>query len=286
MEAIRCTSFEKRRCFVSETESLEWVRVRDSSSRGLLFVSPLIGGSLSQQMRGFRALIREGYDLISFNYSGHGRSSDRFSLGAIVRDTSHMLAHTCLLGRQEHLPLFGIASCYSAIPILSAVHHFEEPLKGLVLINAIPNLSPRAGMKSFLTYYRSKPSNRTGTVRLVAIDYLESLSGIEKSKLYSGALERGRTRPFKTISEFFTLNPLDGVRLKRTPVLCLYACRDRVLQICDAGIGAGYEEVIRRTCSQVFFGSLDGDHLLSLPWARGEALTQIVSFFEACLLGN
>jgi hypothetical protein len=103
-------------------------------------VPPLIGGSLSQQVSSFRSLIRREYDLVSFNYSGHGSSSDQFSLGATIRDTFYMLTRTYSLCKKEQLPLFGIASCYSAIPILYAVHHLAEPLKGLVLINAIPNL--------------------------------------------------------------------------------------------------------------------------------------------------
>ena len=280
------TFVEKGHYVVGRRKSLEWARVRNPSPRGLIFVPPLIGGSLSQQVSSFRSLIRREYDLVSFNYSGHGSSSDQFSLGATIRDTFYMLTHTYSLCKKEQLPLFGIASCYSAIPILYAVHHLAEPLKGLVLINAIPNLSPRAVMRSFLAYYRrvfpTKRSLRRGM--FAAKNYVESLfPGVVKSKDCFGTLERGRTRLFRTISEFFTLNPLEGVRLQRTPVLCLYARQDMVLEIYDAGVGPSYEKDIRRTCPQALFHSLDGDHFISLPPTKDEILRHINSFFQPSL---
>jgi hypothetical protein len=227
-------------------------------------VPPLIGGSLSQQVSSFRSLIRREYDLVSFNYSGHGSSSDQFSLGATIRDTFYMLTRTYSLCKKEQLPLFGIASCYSAIPILYAVHHLAEPLKGLVLINAIPNLSPPAVMRSFLAYYRrvfpTKRSLRRGM--FAAKNYVESL--------FPGVVK-------------FTLNPLEGVRLQGTPVLCLYARQDMVLEIYDAGVGPSYEKDIRRTCPQALFHSLDGDHFISLPTAKDEILRHINSFFQPSL---
>ena len=139
---------------MGKRDALEWVRVRHRSPWGLLFVPPLIGGNVSQQVRLFRWLIRRGYDLLSFSYSGHGASSDRFSLRASMRDTGHMLFHASRLSDDEGLPLLGIASCYSAIPVLHAVHHLAEPIKKLVLINAIPALGPRAVVRSFVSYYR------------------------------------------------------------------------------------------------------------------------------------
>lgn len=278
------TFFEKGYYVAGKRNSLEWVRVRNTSPRGLIFVPPLIGGSLSQQVSSFRSLIRREYDLFSFNYSGHGSSSGKFSLGATMRDTLHMLSHACRLCKQEQLPLLGIASCYSAIPILYAAHRLAEPLKVLVLINAIPNLNPRAVMQSFLTYYlRIFPAQKSLLRGMAAVrHYVDSLfPGIVKGKDYFGALERRRTRLFRTLSEFFTLNPLDGVRLNGTPVLCLYARKDTVLQIYDTGVRLSYENHIRRVCPRTLFHSLDGDHFLSPPLARGEALRQIVSFLQS-----
>jgi hypothetical protein len=264
-------------------QSIQWIRVRNPAPRGIIFVPPLIGGHLSQQVRYFRWLIRKKYDVFTFNYSGHGSSSGKFSLGASMRDTLHMLCHTCRLSKQEGLPLFGIASCYSAIPILHAAHHLAEPIKKLVLINAIPKLNPQATMKSFLTYYQKMvpTHNRLQGVKAAIERYVDFLfPGIAKGKDYFGTLERSRTCLLMTVAEFFTLNPLEGICLKTTPVLCLYAGKDRVLEIYDAAVKLNYQKDIRQLCPQTLFHRLDGDHFLSLPIARGKAVKSIISFLQ------
>ncbi|OEU53557.1 MAG: hypothetical protein BA861_02675 [Desulfobacterales bacterium S3730MH5] len=277
------TFFEKGHHAAGKGNSLEWVRVRNPLPRGVIFVPPLIGGDLSQQVSSFRCLIRRQYDLVSFNYSGHGSSSDRFSLGASIRDTLHMLCYAQRISDQEQLPLLGIASCYSAIPLLYATNYLAEPLERLVLINAITEWSPKAVTRSFLTYYRRMFLTQKSLQRVIAaaghyVDFL--FPGIVKGRDYFGALERRRTRLFKTVSEFFTQKPLEAVRLKKTPVLCLYACKDIVLEIFDAGVKIDYENDIRRVCPQVLFHSVDGDHFLSLPIARDTALKSIISFLQ------
>jgi len=67
--------------------------------------------------------------------------------------------------------------------------------------------------------------------------------------------------------------------LDKTPVLCLYARKDRILEIFDTGFKKNYENDIKRLCPQVTFHSLDVDHYFSQPMARNEALKSIVSFF-------
>jgi len=139
------TLFEKGRYSVGKKQSLEWIRVRTCSPRGLVFVPPLIGGNLSQQVSSFRWLIRREYDLVSFNYSGHGSS-------------------------------------------------------------------------------------------------------------------------------------LKELHLEKTSVLCLYARKDTVLEIYDHGARANYQNDILRVCPQTLFHPWDGDHFLSLPMAKGQAVRSILSF--------
>ncbi len=277
------TLFEKGFYRVGRRDSLEWVRIRNNSPRGLVFVPPLIGGDLSQQVGIFRRLIRRQFDLISFSYSGHGGSSNKFSLGTTIRDTIHMLSSACRLTDTEQLSLFAIGPCYSALPLLYAVYHLGEPVKRLVLVNAIPRLGPQAVMSSFIAYYRKFFPAQRGLPGLSAAarHYADALfPGITKGKDHFGALKRRRARLLKTISEFVTLRPLEGVCLTRTPVLCLYARKDRVLQIYDGGIDANYQSDIRRICPLALFRSLDGDHFMSLPIAKGEAERSITSFFR------
>jgi len=276
------TFFEKGYIDIGRKKILEWGRVRNSSPMGIIFVPPLIGGKLSQQIISFRYLIRRRYDFVSFNFSGHGGSSDKFSLKSTIQDTLHMLLHVCRLSQKESLPLYGIASCYSAIPILYAAHSLGEPFKRLVLINAISKLCFKSVINSFFSYYREKFSPHKSlrkTIEAVSyyIDFL--FPGIEKNENYFGVLERRRTSLFRIVSELFTWNPLHGVCLDNTPVLCLYARKDRILEIFDTGFKVNYEDDIKRLCPQVTFHSLDVDHYFSLPMARNEALKSIISFF-------
>ena len=281
--------FEKGHHVVKGRKYLDWVRVRHPSPRGIVFILPLIGGSFSQQVIQFRGLIKEEYDIFSFNYSGHGSSSDKFSLKATIRDTLHMLSHALRISEQARLQFYGIASCYSAIPLLYSIHSLGEPFKKLVLINAIPELSSWVLIKSFLAYYRRifPVQNSMQSLGTALNDYLDFLfPGILKNKDYFGSLERKRIRVFKTITDFFTLDPLKGVRLKTTPVLCLYARNDRILKIYDRQVKGIYENEIRRLCPQTQFHPVDIDHFFSLPWARDEALKSIVSFMNTELQGR
>ncbi|MDP2991948.1 MAG: hypothetical protein Q8N82_01135, partial [Deltaproteobacteria bacterium] len=195
--------------------------------------------------------------------------------------TLHMVRHMSRVSEEEQLPLYGVASCYSAIPLLSAAHCLTEPFKKLVLINAITALNPEAVISSFAAYYRKMARTKKSLRSVVAaIGYYADFlfPGIAKNKVYFGTLERKRARLWKTICEFLTLNPLVRVHLKGTPVLCLYARNDRILEIYNAGSSITYENAVGRVCPQTHFYPLDGDHFLSPPGAKSEAAGCIASF--------
>ncbi len=280
------TYFEKGGLSVKDSNNLEWVRVRTDSPKGIVFAPPLIGGDLSLQVMTYRRFIRKGYDLVSFSYSGHGNSTDKFSIGATIHDTLYMLNHVKKLSEKEKVPLFGIASCYSAIPCLYAAHNLAEPFKRLVLINALPKLGTGSVLISFLNYYRrifANHSERTeGESGLV--QYLDFLfPNIMKGKNNFGTLERKRTKLAKTVSEFFTMNPLKGVKLRKTPVLCLYASRDRILEIYNSAFKVNYEENIRELCPCARFRILEGGHYVSVKRVREDAVRHIDMYFHSCL---
>jgi hypothetical protein len=279
------TQLEKRRHAIGQNHVLEWVRVRNVSAQGMVFVPPLIGGSISQQVYAFRWLVRRGYDLFSFHYSGHGDSSDKFSLRATLRDTSHMLGCAARLGQKENLPLLGIASCYSAMPILYAAHRLREPLRRLVLINGITRLGPKAVMLSFLVYYRQLLSARRGLLSIGTAlkGYADALfPEVMKGTDRFGILERSRAKFLRTMAEFFTLQPLKGVTLRQTPVLCLHSNDDIILDIYDGHLNEDYRRTVQQVCPNVSFRTLKGDHFLSLPAAKGEAAKSISMFFNDC----
>jgi hypothetical protein len=113
-------------------------------------------------------------------------------------------------------------------------------------------------------------------------DYADSLfPEVIKGKSRFGVLERSRAKFLRTIAEFFTLEPLKGVTLRQTPVLCLHSRQDTILDIYDTHLKKEYRRNMRRVCPKANFQTLEGDHFLSRPSAKGEAVRSISVFFGA-----
>jgi pimeloyl-ACP methyl ester carboxylesterase len=271
-----------------DKKRVEWGRLRNRRhSRGIFFIPPLIGGHLTQQIKMFRRLSQQHYDIITYNYSGHGQSSDKFSLQATLHDTLCMLRHALEIGQQEELPLHGIASCYAAIPMLYAADQTHEPLKSLVLINAIPSLNLWAAFKAFGMYSRltlTKGPSLQG-IQAAIENYLNFLfPQVIKNGYRFGSLERRRAGVLKIIYESLALNPLRHVQLNQTPVLCLYGRQDRILNLYAADSDAGYQQSIQKLCPQARFQAMDGDHFLSGKDIRARALQSILDFLNENLV--
>ncbi len=271
----------ERRWATDGAVRLEWVRVRVPEPRGILFVPPLIGGDYVQQVRHFRRPIRRGYDLVSFNYAGHGGSTDKFSLEGTIRDTRLILDQAVRIGRRDRLPIYGIGACYPAIPLLFWAGSPEGTFQKIVLINAILRLSPRAVVRSFLDYYDDLRRTRRRVPRLMEAlrNYVDFIfPDVAKSRRGFGALERRRTRLFKTLCDAFVLDPLQSIRLTRTPVLCLYSTEDPILNIFEGMFGSTYEAEVRRLCPLARFRELRTDHFLSHPHARTTVFEDLIRF--------
>ncbi|MDM8535756.1 hypothetical protein QUF70_03290 [Desulfobacterales bacterium HSG17] len=268
---------------VFETHSLEWIRIKTPSPKAIAFIPPLIGGHYAQQIRYFRPLLYKNFDIISFNYSGHGKSTNKFSLEASLRDTVNILDHAIRISRKENIPIYGIASCYASIPLFYGCAYFKEPLTKIILINAVCDLNPKAVTRSFISYYKEIYHSQKKFPRLMDVIYQYSdfmFPDILKNRHSFGMLKRKRTRLVKTIYDFFTLKPLNSVRLSNTPGLCLYSSEDRILKIFDSGSKSKYEHVIQNICPQIRFKILDGDHYLSHSAVRKKAIKLILKFFS------
>lgn len=264
--------------------SLEWVAVRSAGASGVLFVPPLVGGLGVQQIRTFRPLIRRGYHFISFDYAGHGRSSGKFSPNTSCADT---LAALRLAGERSNalgLPLYGVGCCYAAMPLIHATAAARKKggpaVRKLVLVNAILSLDLRAVLRSFWDYYRR---DFPGTELLRAAErYLEFLfPGIHKSAAGFGALERRRTRLFRTVTEALSGDPLNGIQLPRMASLCIYARHDNVLSMYDKRPGFRYEQEMRRILPESTFLPLKADHFLSRVADRRRLCGAIAAFLKA-----
>ncbi len=264
---------------------LEWMQVRISRPRGTIFAPPLVGGDGLLVFRHLRPLRAKGYNLLSFNYSGHGLSSRPFSIRQSFRDTQ------CLLefARRDRLrfaePHYGLGICYAAIPLVKALHHCDEPFSRIVLINAIPRLFSRNLLHSFWDFRRNFGTDAWPTANLATQirRYAEFLlPGITINRSYFGLLALRRMRLLQTLVDWLASRQLRGVRLAKTAVLCLYSSDDRLFRAFryfDAP--RDYESALRRVCPTAEFIRLQGGHFLSNWQERQQAVDAIAAFFDA-----
>ncbi len=263
---------------------LEWMQVRTPRPRGTVFAPPLVGGDGLLVLRHIRSLRAKGYNLLSFNYAGHGLSSRRFSIRQSFRDTR------CLLDvvRRDPIrfaePHYGVGICYGAIPLLNALHRCGEPFPRIVLINAIPRLFSRNLLHSFWDFRRNLRSESWPAVNL-AIPirrYAEFLlPGITINRSHFGRLALRRMRILQTLVDWLASRQLRAVCLAKTSVLCVYSSDDRLFRAFryfDAP--RDYEAAVRRVCPTAAFIRLQGDHFLSNLQERQQAAKAVAAFFD------
>jgi hypothetical protein len=265
-----------------KNRKIEWARLENDSPKGIVFAPPLIGGSCVQQLNLLRWLGRFRFDVLSFNYSGHGNSTDKFSLRTSLENTLDM-ASTFLPESREHgPPLAGFAGCYSAIPLLFAAQKLGEPFGRIVLINPLTRLGPFSVLKSFFAYYRTLWGNPDSKKNLGEalhryVDFL--FPEVEKDRETFGVLKRHRTSLREVLIDFFLFSPLKGVTLSATPVLCLYAKRDRVIDVYEKR-SDHYENAVRKICPLTRFVPMDDDHFLRSDQNRRKARKAISEFLS------
>lgn len=262
---------------------VHWVHVkkRGGEAKGIIFAPPLIGASFSYEIKNLKILVKKGYELFSFNYTGHGKSSDKFRLKATLEDTTHILDF--LVRRAGSKPVYAVASCYSAIPLIHAAHKLGEPIEKMVLINALCHINPRAIIKSFISYYKNAFSGTISTekIHIAFQEYIAFLfPGIKINRDFFGSLLRQRADTLRTLWDVLFLDPLKSVRLQRTPVLGLYAKQDRILKIYDDHVGQDYEKQILARCPDTMFYPLPCDHFLTSRQSREVAYRKILAFFD------
>ena len=266
---------------------IEWARLKISSPGGLVFAPPLIGGSCAQQLHLLRWTGRLGFDVLSFNYSGHGSSSGKFSLGNSLRNTLTMASGIDRQKEHGNSRLVGFAGCYAAMPLLFAAKRLKEPFESIVLINPLVDLKPFAILRSFVSYYKSIVADGAAkrNVSHALKQYADFLfPHIDKDAEAFGVLKRRRTCLRKVLLDFFLFNPLKSVVLPDTPVLCLYASDDRVLRA-HSNRREHYEAEIRRVCPRARFHPVESDHFLSAPRIRRMARDIMASFLSASFEG-
>ncbi|MFH1981992.1 MAG: hypothetical protein ABIL58_09105 [Pseudomonadota bacterium] len=247
-----------------------WARLKTPQPRGLVFIPPLIGGSAGGTFGRFRWLARSGFDLFSFDYAGHGRSGGAFSLGGSMADSRRMLRIAADQAAGDKLPLYGAAACYGAIPLVSSTYFLGEPLKRAILLNPVPDFSVGAIVSGFRRWSiedaaEGAPAGRWSRIR----QYLDRLFPLTEKGMHGfGLLRRHRTRLVKTLLEAIHFAPLQTLRLRQTPVLCLYARRDVVRQAAGYACERAYRRRVSDFCPGARFYAVDDDHYLATARAR------------------
>ena len=263
-------------------DSIEWIRIRSREPAGLVFAPPLIGGGAAQQIRMLRHLRVRSLDVFSFSYAGHGGSGGCFSISDSLENGVAMLRLAMSICRSEGLPLFGLATCYGAVPLLHAARQCGEPMRKLVLINAVPGWRLRVLWRSFMGYLHLKQHQRLAPLEVLQAlrAYLNELfPGIIRWKEGFGALAFQRLNWVRMIWEAFVLQPLENHCLARTNVLCFYSAGDPLLSQMGWRNTTAYENAIRQVCPRTVFKALDSDHYLSDLSLRCWAADCVKQFF-------
>ena len=249
----------------------------------MVFVPPLIGGDATQQVRMFRQLLRQGMDLISFNYAGHGRTMGRFSLRAACLNCTCILdlaLHHC---QQTQMPLFGLAASYAAVPLLQAARIRCEPMHKLVLINPIPRWPLGKISAHFWQFWRQGEDwqYRSRYMLEALRAYRDDLlPGVSHRRHAFGVLARHRVKWLRLIWELLLQAPVPPAAVKQTPVMCIYGRKDRLLQQLGYCNWQQYEMLMRSLCPQTRFLPLNSGHFILRPDVRSHLLKNVLYFFN------
>jgi hypothetical protein len=241
-----------------------WAPSQRGGIPGLIFIPPLIGDTALAQLRRFRVLRRDGFNIYTFAFPGHPRTGGRFSLRAAIATTRCHLERAASLADQLSTPLFGLGCCAAAIPLLAAVQSALAPPLRLLLLNPIVRFAPATLLSAFWRYGREHARTRSPLHQARSLSaYLDHLfPGIATNFERFGALERRRVALPQVLAEIVRDRLLDEVRLDHTPVVCCYGLADDLLRLLVPQGTASYEAAIRRHCPRVLFEPLPASHFL------------------------
>lgn len=260
---------------------VEWMRSRSHGAKGLVIAPPLIGGHALQQLRLLRPLVRRHLDLFSFSYAGHGASSGAFSLHASIDNCLSALDLAATFCRDRKIPLYGVASCFGAMPLLHAIRQRGEPLNKLVLINALPHVPWEKMVFDFYRFWRHHRRwqlSPQGVKAALKAYRRELLPHVTHGSQAFGILSRQRVHWFRTVRDLFAYRHFQEQPLRATPVMCVYGRQDRLLQQMGFKDWAGYETLIQKICPGAEFQGIDGDHFLSGAKVRTRLIDTVVNF--------
>ena len=251
--------------------------------RGTVLVAPLIGGGGLQQYGYYKDLNRRGYELVSFDYRGHGRSGGRFTIHGSVRDT--IAVATSVRNERGESTVHGMGNCYGSIPLLLAARHRPGLFDAVALFNPIPDLQYIASVGEVLrNYFRPEgrwrlrhPLDLRG-IAGATIDLL--FPDVDRSRAHFGILRYERAREVVVALEYLLRHPLRRLHLPALPALVSYGRADATLRLSSAESEDAYRRAFARILPQARFRALpDVDHFWTDSYAK--ANEEAFTFFSA-----
>ncbi len=263
---------------------VEWMHSRSRTPCGLIVAPPLIGGHALQQLRLLRPLVRRHLDILSFSYAGHGASRGAFSVQASIDNCLAAIDLAAEICHSKSIPVYGVASCFAAMPMLHAISLRGEPLERLILINALPHLPWEKLVFDFYRFWRHHRRWRLtpqGLKHALKAYRRELLPHVAHSRQAFGILSRQRVHWFRIISDLVAYRHCQPQPLRNTPVMCVYGKQDRLLQQLGFPDWEGYELMMKRICPEIEFQRINGDHFLTGPEVRGRLIASVVNFLSS-----
>ena len=233
------------------------------SRRGTILVPPLIGGGGLQQYGYYKDINRRGFELISFDYRGHGKSGGSFSVRRSIDDT---LAVARAVREEHREPLLGMGNCYGAIPLLLAAEQIPDLFRAVALFNPIPDLRYAAGPREvFDDYFRPEGRwrlrNPLDVRGIVSATARRMFPGIDKSRDHFGILHYHRAHPLTVALECFLFRRTKNLRLPELASLVIYGRADATLRLTDPEREDAYRRRFARMLPRAQFRALsDVDH--------------------------
>jgi len=125
----------------------------------IILIPPLVGARGVLEIRTFRYLLREGCNLMSFDYAGHYSGlNKKFTLESTFKDTEVALTHALEYAHETNLPLHVIGACFGLIPLLFSLNKLGWPrqVRSMFSVNGLLGINDLLNFDGYKLYLAKK----------------------------------------------------------------------------------------------------------------------------------